>query len=161
VSSLTPVQAAEPPAEKFAEYLEFHGHRLTKPRRELVQHVFSYHDHFTADDLVADVRQKRIRVSRATIYRTLDLLLEAGMLRKIRFGDRDAYEHDYGYPDHDHLYCTKCKKIIEFHNDELVELRERVAREQAFRGTSHRFVISGLCESCFRAKGSKSRLDFV
>ena len=161
MSALSPLPVVEPAEEKFVEYLELHGHRVTKPRRELVQHIFSYHDHFTADDLVFDVNQKKIGVSRATIYRTLELLVESGLLRKLRFGDRDAYEHDYGYPEHDHLYCTKCKKIIEFHNDELVDLCERVAREHAFRGTSHRFVISGLCESCFRAKGSKRKLDFV
>jgi Fur family ferric uptake transcriptional regulator len=155
------VPVAEPPVAKFAEYLEIHGQRLTKPRRELVEHIFSYHEHFTADDLVFDVREKKISVGRATIYRTLDLLVEAGMLRKLRFADRDAYEHDYGYPDHDHIYCTKCKRIIEFHNEDLVELRERLAREHQFHGTSHRFVISGLCESCFRAKGTKHKLDFV
>jgi Fur family ferric uptake transcriptional regulator len=59
------------------------------------------------------------------------------------------------------LYCTKCKKIVEFHNEELVELRDRMAREHNFRAASHRFVISGLCDSCFRAKGTKHKLDFV
>jgi Fur family ferric uptake transcriptional regulator len=161
VSSLTPVSVAEPPEEKFAEYLEMHGHRHTKGRRDLVRHIFSYHDHFTADDLVDDVKRRRIGVSRPSIYRTLALLVEAGMLRKLRFGDRDAYEHDYGYPEHDHLYCTKCKKIVEFHNDELIEIRERLCRENHFRATSHRFVISGLCDSCFQAKGTKRKLDFV
>ncbi len=161
MASLTPIQVAEPPEEKFSEYLMMHGHRHTRGRRDLVQHIFSYHDHFTADDLVFDVKQKKIVVSRATIYRTLELLVESGLLRKLRFADRDAYEHDYGYPEHDHLYCTKCNKIVEFHNEELVALRERVSREQHFRATAHRFVITGLCESCFRAKGAKHKLDFV
>ena len=138
-----------------------HGHRHTRGRRDLVGHIFSYHEHFTADDLVFDVKRKKIGVSRATIYRTLDLMVEAGLLRKLRFGDRDAYEHDYGYPEHDHLYCTKCKKIVEFHNDELVALRERTAGEHHFRSTAHRFVITGLCEECFQARGSKRKLDFV
>ena len=159
VANLTPVQVAEAPEQKFAEYLELRGQRLTRDRVELVRHVFSYHDHFTADDLEADLKSKGI--SRATIYRNLPLLVEAGLLRKLRFGERDAYEHDYGYPEHDHLYCTKCKKIVEFHNEELVELRDRVSREHNFRAASHRFVISGLCESCFRAKGTKHKLDFV
>ena len=161
MSSLTPVAVSEPPEEKFAEYLEMHGHRHTKGRRDLVRHIFSYHDHFTADDLVDDVKRRKIVVSRPSIYRTLALLVEAGMLRKLRFGDRDAYEHDYGYPEHDHLYCTKCKKIVEFHNEELIALRERLCRENYFRATSHRFVISGLCDACFQAKGKKRMLDLV
>ena len=159
VASLTPVQVTNAPERKFAEYLELRGQRLTKDRAELIRHVFSYHDHFTAEDLETDLKAKGI--SRATVYRTLPLLVEAGLLRKLRFGDRDAYEHDYGYPDHDHLYCTKCRQIKEFHNEDLVELRDRLAREHGFRGVTHRFVISGLCESCFRAKGTTRRLDFV
>jgi len=161
VSSLTPIHVAEPAEEKFAEYLELRGLRQTRERRDLVRHIFSYHDHFTADTLEADVRQKKIGVSRPTIYRTLALLVEAGMLRKLRFGDRDAYEHDYGYPEHDHLYCTKCQKIIEFHNEELVELRERLSREHGFQANSHRLVITGLCESCARTKTTNRKLDFV
>jgi Fur family ferric uptake transcriptional regulator len=161
LSSLSPVRMSEPPEGKFAEFLAMRGQRLTQSRLKLVQHIFSYHDHFTADDLVLDASRQGIGVSRATVYRTLDRLVEAGMLRKFPIGDRDVYEHDYGYPEHDHLYCTKCKKIIEFHNDELIELRDRLSRAHHFRANSHRFVISGLCESCLRAGGSKHKLDLV
>ncbi len=159
--NLKPVPVAERPEEKFAEFLAVQGHRLTKSRIELVQHIFSYHDHFTADDLVLDVERKKIGVSRATIYRTLHLLVEAGLLRKLRFGDHDAYEGDYGYPEHDHLYCTKCGEITEFHNDELTALRERVSRDRGFRAVSHRLVISGLCSNCNRARVTKHKLDLV
>ena len=161
MSNLTPVAVAERPEEKFAEFLAMQGHRLTKSRLELVQHIFSYHDHFTAEDLVLDVERKKIGVSRATIYRTLQLLVKAGLLRKLRFDDRDAYEPDYGYPEHDHLYCTKCGSITEFHTDELSELCERVSREHGFRATSHRFVLSGLCAKCNRARATKHKLDLV
>lgn len=161
MSTLSPVAVAEAPEEKFREFLEMHGHRITKTRMSLAQHIFSHHDHFTPDDLIVDVKQRKMGIGRATVYRTLDLLVDAGMLRKLRFGDRDAYEHDYGYPEHDHLFCTKCNKIVEFHNSELVELCERLSREHHFRATSHRFVIMGLCDDCFRAKGTKHKLDLV
>lgn len=161
VSGLTPLPMSESPERKFSEFLQVHGHRITKDRIALASHIFSHHEHFTPDDLVLDVNQRKMGISRATIYRTLDLLVEAGLLRKLRFGDRDAYEHEYGYPEHDHLYCTQCKKIVEFHNTELVELCERVSRANQFRATSHRFVITGLCDSCFRSKGTKHKLDFV
>ena len=155
MASLSPMPVAERPEDKFAEFLAMRGHRQTKERHELVRHIFQYHDHFTAEDLLLEVKQKKMVVSRPTIYRTLNLLVEAGLLRKLRFGDRDAYEHDYGYPEHDHLYCTKCNKIIEFHNEELIDLRERVCREQNFRAESHRLVISGLCDECLQAGGKK------
>lgn len=161
MAKLPSVQVSERPDEKFEEFLEMHGHRKTKGRRELVRHIFSYHDHFTAEDLVLDVERRKIRVSRSSIYRTLSLLVEAGLLRKLRFGDRDAYEHDYGYPEHDHLYCTKCGKILEFYAGELEQLRDRVAREHRFRATSHRFIIAGLCDSCSRSSAAVRKLDFV
>ena len=161
MAALPPVSVSGQPEEKFAEFLAIRGERFTKSRRELVRHIFSYHDHFTAEDLVLDVERRKVGASRATIYRALHLLVEAGLLRKLRFGDRDAFEHDYGYPDHDHLYCTKCRKILEFHSGELESLLERVCREHNFRDVSHRLIISGLCAECNRAKNSKHKLDFV
>jgi len=139
------------PEEKFAEYLRRKRHRNTRARRELVSHIFSYGGHFTAEELVSDVERHGIRVSRATVYRTLTLLVEAGLLRKIRFGDADAYEHDYGIPAHDHLYCTGCGKILEFQVNELDSLLARVARRHRFSISSHRLIVTGLCKDC--AKG--------
>ena len=161
MAPLPPVEVSELPEDKFAEFLAMRGKRLTKPRRGLVRHVFSYHDHFTAEDLVRDAERQKLGVGRATIYRTLALLVEAGMLRKQPFGDQNVYEHDYGYPEHDHLYCTKCRKILEFHADELEELRERVSREHRFRANSHRFIISGICAACNQSRSAKRKLDMV
>jgi len=136
------------PEEKFAEYLRRKRHRNTRARRELVRHIFSYRGHFTAEELVSDVERHKIRVSRATVYRTLALLVEAGLLRKIRFGNADAYEHDYGIPAHDHLYCTECGKILEFQVSELDRLLARVARRHNFSISSHRLIVTGLCKEC-------------
>jgi Fur family ferric uptake transcriptional regulator len=105
--SLGEVQVALSPQERFEEYLQSRGKRITQQRRVLVDHVFERHDHFDADELIASLAHKPEGkdVSRPTVYRTLNELVEAGLLRKMTLRGRSVYEHDYGYPQHDHLYC--------------------------------------------------------
>ena len=83
-------------------------------------------------------------------------MVEAGLLRKMQLGGRAVYEHDYGYPQHDHLHCTVCDKLIEFSSDELVRISDAVAARHQFRVQGHRLIISGLCSEC-RSSRSKSR----
>ena len=103
---LSPLVVSDSPVEKFREFLEIRGEKLTERRRLLVEHIFNSHKHFDADELVRDLHEAGHRVSRATVYRTLRLLVEAGLLRELRLTNRSAFEHDYGYPAHDHLHCT-------------------------------------------------------
>src|SRR4028119_714925 len=110
-SSLGPVLVSESPEEKFREFLEIRGEKLTEPRRVLVRHIFDSHKHFDADELVADLRTANRQVSRSAVYRTLRLLVESGLLRELRLTNRTAYEHDFGYPSHDHLHCEPCNSI--------------------------------------------------
>ena len=147
--------------EKFREFLEIRGEKLTEPRRVLVRHIFDNHKHFDADELVADLRAAGRQVSRATVYRTLRLLVEASLLRELRLTNRTAYEHDFGYPSHDHLHCTECNRVIEFRNDEIRRLRELISMEEGFRATGHRFIISGVCKACSRASSPRRRLDLI
>src|SRR4029077_13168132 len=116
-----------------------------------------------ADQLLLDLSRKSAgrKVSRPTVYRTLSEMVDAGLLRKMVLGGRAVYEHDYGYPQHDHLHCTECGKLIEFSSDELLKLREAVARKNQFRVTGHRFIISGVCSACRAAKQKVRRLDLV
>ena len=158
---LSPLAVSESPEDKFREFLEIRGEKLTEPRRILVRHIFSSHKHFDADELVADLHNAGRRVSRSTVYRTLRLLVEAGLLREFRLTNRTVYEHDYGYPSHDHLYCTECNTIVEFRNDEIQRLREAVSLEHGFRAVGHRFVISGICPACCRARSPRRRLDLI
>src|SRR5690606_31513057 len=104
-ADLAPFQVSESPEEKFREFLEIRGEKLTEPRRVLVNQSFNTHKHFDADELVADPRESGRRVSRSTVYRTLRLMVEAGLLRELRLTNRSAYEHNYGYPSHDHMHC--------------------------------------------------------
>ena len=148
--SLATVQVASSPGERFAEYLQSKGKRITQQRKMLVEHVFKRHDHFDAEELIYNLTQQEAgrKVSRPTVYRTLNELVEAGLLRRMILGGRGVYEHEYGYPQHDHLHCTVCNQLIEFQSDELKSIRDAVAREQNFRVTGHRLIINGVCDTC-------------
>lgn len=147
---------------KFREFLEIRGEKLTAPRRALIQHVFSSHKHFDADELVAELHSTDAGVSRSTVYRTLRLLVESGLLREFRIANRAVYEHDFGYPSHDHIHCTQCDAIIEFRNEEIRKIRESVARQHGFRAEAHRLVIEGVCQPCQRkAARGRRRLDLI
>lgn len=161
VAELTPSLDAGSPEQKFREFLEIRGEKLTEPRRLLVRHIFDVHKHFDADELVADLHNAGRKVSRATVYRTLRLLVEAGLLRELRLTNRTAYEHDYGYPSHDHLHCSECNAIVEFANEEIQRLREAISLEHGFRSTGHRFIITGTCPACRRARSPRRRLDLI
>ena len=119
---LAPLAISDSPVEKFREFLEIRGEKLTEPRRVLVRHIFNTHKHFDADESVRDLHDAGRQVSRSTVYRTLRLLVDAGLLRELRLTNRSAFEHDYGYPAHDHLHCTSCNRIVEFKNDEILKL---------------------------------------
>lgn len=162
--ALEAITVSSSPQERFSEYLQSRGKRITSQRRALVDHVFERHDHFDADELIANLAQTEAgaSVSRPTVYRTLNELVEAGLLRRMTLGGRAVYEHDYGYPQHDHLHCTICDQLIEFQSDQLVQLREAVGREHRFRVTGHRLIITGVCQDCSTKRHRRqSPLDLV
>ena len=162
--TLGPVQTALTPRARFEEYLQSRGMRHTEQRRLLVEHIFSHHEHFDTDQLLAQLPLKGQRgyVSRPTVYRTLAEFVDAGLLRKFELNGRAVYEHDYGYPAHDHLYCKQCQKLFEFESDELVDLRNRVAQDHRFRVTGHRLTIYGICETCAQTKRrTKRKVDLI
>jgi len=157
--SLGSVEVSLTPQQRFEEFLQSRNKRNTDQRRALIDQVFARHEHFDADTLLEDLPRKGEEgyVSRPTVYRTLAEFVEAGLLREFELDGRKVYEHDYGYPAHDHLYCTTCRKLIEFQSEELAAIRETVARENRFRATDHRFIIHGVCYECSRAKSRERR----
>ena len=162
--SLGTVEVALSPLQRFEEYLQSRAMRMTKPRRMLLKHVFSRHEHFDADTLLEQLPRKGEAgyVGRATVYRTLSEFVEAGLLREFQLDGRAVYEHDYGYPQHDHLYCKECHKLIEFQSEELLGLREAVAQEHRFRVTGHRFIITGVCAECrLSRRRERKKLDMI
>ena len=162
--SLGSVEVSLSPLERFEEYLQSRGKRMTRPQRLLIEHVFRRHSHFDADSLIDELPHKGSddKIGRATVYRTLSKFVEAGLLRSFTLDGRTVYEHDYGYPQHDHLYCKECQKLFEFQSDELIRLRDAVARERQFRVTGHRFIITGVCDECARSRRrTKRKVDMV
>jgi Fur family transcriptional regulator, ferric uptake regulator len=160
--SLGSVEVALSPLERFEEFVQSRGKRRSAPRRTIVEQVFSRHDHFDADALIEQMRQVSGRaVSRATVYRTLAELVDAGLLREMEIKGRKVYEHDYGYPQHDHLHCQRCDKLIEFSSDELKQLRDAVGREHQFRVLGHQLIIEGVCADCNRPRRRTGPLDLI
>lgn len=157
--SFNPVQVPLTPMNRFEEYLRSRGMRNTEQRRILIQYVFSQHDHFDADSLMEKLPGKGEPgyVSRPTVYRTLNEFVDAGLLRRFELAGRAVYEHDYGYPQHDHFYCQSCQRLIEFQSSELIKLRDRVAREHGFTVSGHRLIISGICQACAQAQQKRKR----
>jgi Fur family ferric uptake transcriptional regulator len=161
--SLPAVAVALSPEEKFREYLSSRPkpQRFTEQQRELVRYIFSQHNHFDADQLTDGVKGEHFRVSRATVYRALNKLVDAGMLRRLEVGTRTVYEHDYGYPQHEHLYCQQCNQMIEFQHATINAIIDDICRAQGFRPSGHSLIVRGLCADCNRARVTKRRLDLV
>jgi len=131
------------------EYLAKKGLRLTSEREQILEEVFSRHDHFDAEDLFQAFHERGADISRATIYRTMPLLVESGLVQEaMRCGERVQYEHIYGHKSHGHLVCVKCGKIMEFESNELENIKEKVCKEYGFKPTEFRFGIKGYCRNC-------------
>ena len=162
--NLGTLDAGIEPTQKFREFLATRGKRLTQERATLVEEVFAMHEHFDADQMVARLANRkdgRPSVSRSTVYRRLQELVEAGLIRRVaRAHGREVYEHDYGYPQHDHFICSKCHKMIEFRNTEIRRHLEAIAREHGFALTGHRLEAEGLCIECAKPRRHR-KLDMI
>jgi Fur family ferric uptake transcriptional regulator len=158
--SLPAVSVSQTPEERFREFLlsRPRPQRFTDQQRELVAHIFAKHKHFDTDELLEDLKQAGRRVSRATVYRTLGKLVEAGLLRKIELGPRTVYDHDYGYPEHEHLICTECGTMIEFQHPAIDPAVREVAAAHGFRVDGHNLVVRGTCAACNAARAARRRL---
>ena len=140
---------------RFQSFLAGQGQKLTNERAALVRQIFSSHYHFEADELLFKMKEKNVKISRATIYRTLELLVKSGMVRRVHLGE-DHYHYEYvsGNSHHDHLICTTCGSVIEFH-DPALEARQRdICERKKFTPTFHNLQILGVCDAC-RRKGEQ------
>jgi Fur family ferric uptake transcriptional regulator len=145
-ASAEQIQTAE---TVFREYLRDRGLKYTDERRELLRAVMHNDEHFEAEQLLLQLRQAGSRVAKATIYRTLPLLVSCGIVKAVQFSnDRVHYEHTYGQDPHDHMVCRRCGRIIEFDSSDVDRLRTAIAARHAFYAVSHRLQIMGLCQQC-------------
>ncbi len=138
---------------RLQDFLQQQGLKLTSERTALVREIFSTHYHFEADELLFKMKEKSVKISRATVYRTLELLVKSGMVRRVHLGeDHYHYEHVTGNSHHDHLICTTCGGVIEFHDEEIERLQLAICEKKKFTPTFHNLQILGVCDSC-RRKG--------
>jgi Fur family ferric uptake transcriptional regulator len=139
----------------FRGYLHRSRLPLTHQREAIAMALFEAEHHQSVDDLADLLRARGEQVGKATIYRTLNLLVGAGLARELDFGEGfKRYEHQAGEAQHDYLVCTRCGKVARFRRDAMDRLQADVAAELGFAVQSRMLKIYGLCESCVGAEGS-------
>ena len=138
--------------QRFLDFLAGKRLRLTSQRRTIIETAFGTRQHFTAEQLLAWSRRRDPSVSRATVYRTLPLLTESGLVREMDFGkDYKFYDPNYAqHPHHNHIICQDCDKIVEFESEKLKQLERRVIRQLGFSVQSRRLQITAQCEELRR-----------
>jgi Fur family transcriptional regulator, ferric uptake regulator len=145
--------------KKFVAFLESKSLRITSQRHAIIDTVFSTDKHFTAEELLSWAREKDKSVSRATVYRTLPLLTESGLVREMDFGkDYKFYDPNYAdHPHHSHLICGDCDKIVEFDDEKLEKLECEITEKLGFSIKSQRLQITGTCEEMKRSGSCKNK----
>jgi Fur family ferric uptake transcriptional regulator len=140
--------------EKFETFLQKRDLRLTEARAAIVEAALARHGHYPIEELIADLKARGIRGSKATVYRTLPLLAEAGILQPaIIAGESKSYETTYGQDHHDHLICARCGKVVEFGFEAFEILQREVAGRYGFRLQTHHHELVGTCPECLSIEG--------
>jgi len=135
--------------EAFREFLIHNGMRVTPEREAILEEVFAEHEHFDVEGLIMRLRQKGKRSSRASVYRTLALLVESSLVQEVFYKDGHMhYEHIYGHEHHCHLRCLGCNKTIAILDEALADVIEGLGMEYNFEVISGRLEIFGFCPNC-------------
>jgi len=146
------------PGEHFRTFLKENGLTLTSARRAILAGIVASRGHFDADELHDALKRRGEVLSSATIYRALPLFVRSGIIREtLRARGRSRYEHAWGREHHDHLECLSCGTVIEFRDDALEALQERVCRRHGFHAVEHRLGIRGYCAACARETKGRAR----
>jgi Fur family ferric uptake transcriptional regulator len=133
----------------FRGFLKERGQRLTKEREAILKMIFSFHGHFEPETLYLKIRESGLKASRASVYRTLNLLYECGLIDRVRKTEHGTiYECTYGHEHHDHMHCIRCGNVIEFYSADLERLQDELCKQKGFEGTSHTLEIRGHCKKC-------------
>src|SRR5579872_3126965 len=145
--------------QRFMDFLEGKHLRLTSQRRTIIDTAFSTSQHFTAEQLLAWSKRRDKSVSRATVYRTLPLLTESGLVREMDFGkDYKFYDPNYAeHPNHNHIICNDCEKIVEFESDKIEKLESEISRKLGFSVKTQRLQITGSCEELKKLGACKKK----
>lgn len=135
----------------FSGYLERNKLRRTPERFTILEEIYQRNDHFEAETLYFDIKNKRYNISRATVYNTLELLVSCDLVKKHQFGKNLAqYEKSYGYKQHDHLICMDCEQVLEFCDPRIQQIKTTMGDLLHFKVQHHSLLLYGKCtrENC-------------
>ncbi len=131
----------------FQEFLRSKRKNITPERMDILAEVLKQESHFKIDDIIGKMAEAKKPVSRATVYRTIKTIEEAGLIKYIHsINDEKFYEVEEDH--HDHMICEICGKFIEFHNDELEALQTSICKSKGFKPSRHTMKIFGVCKNC-------------
>ncbi len=134
-------------SEIFSDFLKNGKNRITPERFEVLDAALEFDGHFTADELFITMKNNNSRVSRATVYNTLDLLAQCELLSVRNFGENlKRYESNFKRQNHDHLICLDCGKIVEFVNPQIKKIYEKMCEELNYEPISYSFNIFARCK---------------
>ena len=133
--------------------------RVTSQRQAIIDTVFDTEQHFSAEQLLDWSRRRDKSVSRATVYRTLPLLTESGMVREMDFGkDHKFYDPNYAeHPNHNHIICQDCDKIVEFESEKIDQLESEISHQLGFELKTQRLQLTGMCEQLKKLGACKNK----
>ncbi len=140
--------------ERFEGYVRRQNLRMTPQRRRVFERAFRTHEHFSAETLYEWLKaEEGPAVSRATVYRNLDVLLRGGFIEALETGNGVVYEHVLGHEHHDHMVCSVCGNIDEFHDTDIEALQRKNAERKGFVMTGHVLRLTGICAACVEHEG--------
>lgn len=142
--------------KRFGDYLGTSRVKFTRGRQTVFEEAMKAHGHFAAEDLVKQCQKHKRKVSRATIYRSLIEMLEAGILRKTAFGEKHQhFEHIYDEKPHHHARCLRCHSIFEFPDKKEDNLYQPILRKMGFHVLGHEMHFYGICQKCSKRKNEQ------